>query len=539
MEQNSIKIQYIHYRRKSAEAEDKQILSLEGQQTENEKVIKTERLTIVRDYSESKSAKRPYKRDLFERTMKDIEDGVANGIFAWNPNRLSRNSVDTGRLIYLMDEGKLLIVKTPAQTFQNTPNDKFMLNLFCSTAKLENDNKGVDVKRGLGDKAKLGWLPSGAPPGYMNDPTAEKGNKRILSDPVRRPIIKESWRLLLTGNYATSQILKIINEDLGYRSPKRKRIGGKPMVRSQIYTMFRNPFYYGLFEYPRGSGTWCHGQHEPMITEDEFWKAQEILGHRGRPQPHKHTFAYTGMMRCGICGAMITADRRIKIQKNGNQHLYIHYHCTHRKTIMKCTQGVVEVEELERQIIVTLDELEIPQEFHDFAMTWMQKEDNIEANNDGQIIRNLEKESEKQTITIDGLIDMRARGEIDEESYQRRLVAARSEKSRLQGILHNNKGQGENPMEAAQDGFAFVEEAKQKFKKGSPETKKAILSTLGSNLTLKDKKLNIDVEETLLPMKKVAKEVKQIHTAVRTAGKPINSRTLDDYYSKSPTMLRG
>ena len=177
---------------------------------------------IVKDYAESKSAKIPDKRELFKQLIGDIEKGVIKGIFAWNPNRLSRNSVDTGRLIYLMDEGKLLVVKTPAQTFQNTPNDKFMLSLFCSTAKLENDNKGEDVKKGLKAKAGRGWLPNGAKPGYMNDPFAQRGSKTIKSDPIRFPIIKEAWRILLTGNYAPAHVMRILNEIL-VTARQRKR----------------------------------------------------------------------------------------------------------------------------------------------------------------------------------------------------------------------------------------------------------------------------------------------------------------------------
>ena len=72
-----------------------------------------------------------------------------------------------------MDRGKLIEVRTPGQIFRNNPNDKFLLNLFCSQAKLENDNKGVDVKRGLQAKVKSGWFPGAAPVGYKNTPDRE------------------------------------------------------------------------------------------------------------------------------------------------------------------------------------------------------------------------------------------------------------------------------------------------------------------------------------------------------------------------------
>src|SRR3989338_5815213 len=98
-----------------------------------------------------------------------------------------------------MDEGKLLEVRTPSQTFRNTPNDKFLLNLFCSQAKLENDNKGEDVKRGLRAKVQAGISPAPAPVGYLNDKYAERGNKTVIVDQERFETVRRMFDLMLTG----------------------------------------------------------------------------------------------------------------------------------------------------------------------------------------------------------------------------------------------------------------------------------------------------------------------------------------------------
>ena len=138
---------YIIYCRKSSEQEDRQVLSIESQRKELEDVAKREKLKIVEIIEESHSAKK-LGRPKFAELTKKIDSGFANGLLVWNASRISRNSIDTGKVVYLMDEGKLLEVRTPSQMFRNIPNDKFLLNLFCSQAKLENDNKGEDVKRG-------------------------------------------------------------------------------------------------------------------------------------------------------------------------------------------------------------------------------------------------------------------------------------------------------------------------------------------------------------------------------------------------------
>ncbi len=528
-------IPYVLYPRKSSDSEDRQVLSIDSQIDELKKIAKnlgldTEALDIR---PESYSAKVP-GRPVWNGILKDIKAGKIKGVIAWHANRLSRNSVDTGEMIYLMDLKKLVEVVTPSQTFLNTPNDKLMLNFFCSVAKYENDNKGVDVQRGLEKKAKLGWLPTGAKPGYMNDPYAEKGNKTVKEDPVRFPIIKEAWRLMLTGQYSVPKVLEIINVDLGYISHKKKRIGGKPMLRNQLYEVFRDPFYYGRFEFPVGSGNWFDGQHKKMITEEEFWKVQSLFGDKGRPRPHTYKFAFTGMIRCGNCQAMITAENKLKRQKNGNEHRYIYYHCTRRKD-PNCPEGVIEEEKLKAQVIEKLDEVEIPEEFHDFGMKWMQTENKKQSENMGNVLNKIQKDYSECKTTIDGLIDMRARKELGEDDYKRRLSEAQKNKARLESLLRDLEAQIDGWVETANDAFHFVERAKDKFKNGPLETKKAILSALGSNLTLKDRKLSIDMEECLLPMKKLAKKVKEDFNKVRTAENTSEKRKNPQFDLRVPT----
>jgi DNA invertase Pin-like site-specific DNA recombinase len=75
-----------------------------------------------------------------------LEEGEINGIIVWHADRLSRNAMDSALLIDLIDKGKLVEIVTPAQTFKNTPLDKFMFMFQCSQAKMENDKKGVDVQ---------------------------------------------------------------------------------------------------------------------------------------------------------------------------------------------------------------------------------------------------------------------------------------------------------------------------------------------------------------------------------------------------------
>jgi site-specific DNA recombinase len=150
-------LKYFMYCRKSSEDEDRQVISNESQENELKPLATRDRLGLHDTIKEAASAKSPGTRPLFNEMVKRIKNGEANGILCWHPNRLSRNPMDAAVLVDLMDQGKLLEIRTPGQVFKNTPGDKFLITLFCSQAKLENDNKGLDVERGLRSKVEMGW----------------------------------------------------------------------------------------------------------------------------------------------------------------------------------------------------------------------------------------------------------------------------------------------------------------------------------------------------------------------------------------------
>ncbi len=526
--QNTQQIKYILYCRKSSEQEDKQILSIESQRNELLNVAKRENLKIVEIMEESHSAKK-LGRPVFAELIAKLENGFANGLLVWNASRISRNSIDTGRVVYLMDEAKLFEVRTPSQTFRNTPNDKFLLNLFCSQAKLENDNKGEDVKRGLKTKAEKGMYPAPAPTGYKNDKYAERGNKQIFPDPERFDLVRKMVDTMLTGLYTPPRIRKIATEEWGFRMPN-----GKEMSKNTIYNIFTNPVYYGMYEYPRGSGLWYKGTYTPMITAEEYDKIQILLGRKGRPRPKSHIFAFTGLMRCDECGAMITAEEKVKRQQNGNVHRYIYYHCTKRKN-PNCSQKCIEQAELERQIKIAIDSLTIPEDLHDFALKWFRKENAKVAQTTASVVDTQQKAYKDCLKKLSGLIDMRANQEITEEEFKMRKDPLTVEKKRWDDLFNKTTQSVDTWIKKADEVFAFARDAKESFANGNELKKKEIFSRLGSHLILKDKIVMIDMENTLIPLKDIVKENKRLEPL--KIGR--NTSEIEGLYAESPRMLPG
>ena len=131
-------------------------MSIDSQIKEMGDLARKENLIVKEVRQENHSAKESGQRPMFVQLLNDLRNGVFTGILTWAPDRLSRNAGDLGMLVDLMDQEKLLQIRTFSQMFSNNPNEKFLLMILCSQAKLENDQKGINVKRGIRAKCEMG-----------------------------------------------------------------------------------------------------------------------------------------------------------------------------------------------------------------------------------------------------------------------------------------------------------------------------------------------------------------------------------------------
>lgn len=344
-------LKYCLYARKSSEAEEKQALSIDSQVKEMLAIAQRDGLNIVEIYRESHSAKDCGQRPVYNQLLSDIRSGKFNGIMTWHPDRLARNAGDLGAVVDLLDQKKLVEIRTHSQRFTNNPNEKFLLMILGSQAKLENDNKSINVKRGLKTKCELGLWPSVAPTGYLNSTNVnEKGV--IYIDHQRASTIKKMFEKVANESYSGKKLFYWLRDEV-----KFKTRFGKPLTLSNVYIILKNPFYYGWFEYPKDSGRWFQGKHEAIITKEMFEIVQEKVN-RPFVRVESKEFAFTKLIKCGLCNSSITADEKFKRQANGNVHRYVYYGCS-RFYDKDCKCGYIREEELIKQLEEMLDKLDL------------------------------------------------------------------------------------------------------------------------------------------------------------------------------------
>ena len=349
-----IKIKYVLYARKSTESEEKQVLSIDSQIKEMLQIAEREGLEIVDIRRESHSAKDSGQRLVFNEIVKDLRTGRYNGILTWAPDRLSRNAGDLGSLVDLMDQKVLLEIKTYGQKFTNSPSEKFLLMILCSQAKLENDNKSVNVKRGLRMRCEMGLWPAPAPTGYLNEKRIDRKGQ-VIVDVARAPVVKQMFEKVAYEKWSGRKLYHWLKFDMNFRSST----SNKPLTLSNIYRLLQLPFYSGTFEYPAGSGKWDQGKHTPIISRELFDKTNEQLKRDKITRGESKEFAFTKLMNCGLCGSGITAQEKFKtLKSNGLTVRYVYYGCTRGKDL-HCKNPNMREEELVKQLIALISEMDM------------------------------------------------------------------------------------------------------------------------------------------------------------------------------------
>ena len=416
-------MKYIGYCRKSTDEKDKQVLSIDQQLSELKEFAEKENLEIVDFLTEAQTAK-ILGRPVFNSLVKRLEKGEAQGIVSWNPDRLARNSVDGGKIIYLLDTGELQSLKFPTHWFENTPQGRFMLSIAFGQAKYYVDNLSQNVHRGLKYKIKQGVWPARAPMGYRNDRNTKS---IVVYEPEARPL-KKAFELYATGKYALHDIGAFLFE----HGMKNKYSGGQ-LNDSNLRRVFMRPFYTGFMVF---KGEMYEGTHEAIIDKALFDKVQIVRKQRGyfhQNKSKRYDFAFTGLMKCRYCNCSITAEHRpFFFPRTNHKADYIYYHCTKKKGF--CIQkGYTREEKLETQFRNIIQSLSVSQfwvdQMNNFLMQDIEAQKIEDKNQSLRLTTDITQTEQKLDKLLEAYLDT----VIDSDSYIKKKNELMERKSFLNG----------------------------------------------------------------------------------------------------------
>ena len=472
---------YIAYCRKSTDEKDKQVLSIESQIRELKEFAKKEKLDIICFLTEAKTAKKP-GRQKFEQMLKLIKQGKANGILSWHPDRLARNTIDGGKIVYLLDIEKLQSLKFPTFWFENTPQGRFMLNISFGQAKYFVDNLSENVKRGFRQKLRNGVYPNHAPPGYFNEPR----KRTIEIDSKKAKFIKKAFKLFSTGTYSYADIQRFLF---------KKGIKGKsgvPFKIDKIKRMIKNPFYYGLIKF---AGETYQGSHKSLISKGLFEKCQKVIERRNKPQGNnRNDFAFLGLAKCAECNSAITAEKHFKYYpKTRGKVRYDYYRCG--KNHGPCSQKYVPAENFEKQIREIVFGASLYPGNAKWLLSRLKKDEEKEKQTASQKTKSLKIKIDQIDKKLEKLLESYLNEVFDTSEYQKMKKKLIEEKMVLENKISKIRKRGSESIELVEE---FLKSALRAQKIAKAKNNSHLLAQMakkvGSNYFLKARRLEFSYD---------------------------------------------
>jgi len=460
------------YARVSSKEQEKEGFSIPAQIRLLKEYALKNQIQIVQEFSEAETAKTS-GRNKFEEMLKYLKKNKSvKIILVEKTDRLYRNFKDYVTLedldleVHLVKEGEVLSKNSKS-------SEKLMHGLKVLIAKNYIDNLKEETSKGMQEKAEQGIYPSVAPCGYLNI-TRDDGKKVIAVDFAKAPFIKRMFELYATGGYSINSLRdKIIEEGFAYGK------SGNPIHRSKVEHILKNIFYTGSFEW-KGK-IYDNAQHDAIISKKLYYKVQEKLRDPRKSKSRKGEFAFTNMIKCGICRCYLTAE--IKKEK------YIYYHCTGNKG--KCGQKWITEEAISNTFQDLLLDIQLKQKevnvikeglivLHKQKMEYQ----NITTE---QIQRNLKKIQDR----IDNCYIDKLEGTISQDFWKTQTDKWQREKDELMIKLEALQKADKEYFQFSSLILELCKNAYDLYFRQSAEEKRKLLNLLCSNFSYKDGKLDI------------------------------------------------
>ncbi len=293
-------LRYVMYLRKSTEGTERQVRSIPDQERDCKELAKRLGLNIVDIIREEKSAKIPNKRTDFKDMLKRIRAKEFDAIISWHPDRLSRNSIESGKILHMLDMDAIKDIRFVSHQFSNDANGKMLLGMLFVFSKHYSDDLSSKVTRGV--RGNLREYKSGGTPkhGYIRD------NEGIYrKDGDNFVILQKAWHMRAEG-VSQQEICDYINSQ-GYQKHVVKRGGHVTwtMTDSVLSNIFKDTFYYGELVQKGQVVNLATAPvpFEPMIDRDLYFVVQELSRTRRRrnKQSRKPFLPIRYMVFCDVC----------------------------------------------------------------------------------------------------------------------------------------------------------------------------------------------------------------------------------------------
>ena len=453
--------QAVLYARVSSKEQEKEGFSIPAQLQLLKEYAQSNGFQISKEFVDVETAKAAGRTQFREMVKFFQAHPRVNILLVEKTDRLYRNFRDYITLeeldleIHLVKEGEVLSKDSRSHV-------KFIHGIKVLMAKNYIDNLSEEVKKGHLEKAKQGEYPGKAPLGYLN--IQKDGTIEIEHEKAK--YVRRMFELAATGRHSFKTIREtVMREGLEFYSPKGR------LSKSHVERILKNPFYTGSFLW---NGVLYQGKYAPLLSRTQFDLVQEKICNRKKGKQRKHSFTYGGLLLCGKCGCLVTAEL-----KKGR---YVYYHCTKSKG--PCDEMYYREEDLAPQFDAIVKGITIDPNIQDWLVQALKESHKDETAYNQQTISRLQSELLKLKNRLDQLYLDKVDRKVSEVFWMEKSREWQADQDRILDQIRAHQGADRRYYD---DGLKLLELASRAYDlyaKQLPEQKNKFLKTVLSNCTL-------------------------------------------------------
>lgn len=388
-------------------------VSLEAQQEAISAFASRHNIMISKWFEEKETAAKK-GRPIFNRMVADLRRRNADGVIIHKIDRSARNFADWAKIGDLADAGVDIHFATESLDFRSR-GGRLTADIQAVIAADYIRNLREETIKGINGRLKQGLYPFKAPIGYLDN----GGGKPKTIDPLTAPMVRQVFERYASGNYSLHSLTDVMERD-GYR----KRCG-RPLSKSNIEWILKNPFYVGIIHIKRTGKTY-EGIHEPLIPISMFDRVKAMRDGRDNKKTTKHRLLFRGLFMCGNCQKAMIGER---------QKGHVYYRCHTASCATKSFREEViheQIEEALRRFALTGAQLK---KLRAWFIRHMEETDGGKAQQQAAAFE-LSKIDERLSRLADKLID----GVVDDELYETKKAALLLERKRWQELVDKEGG---------------------------------------------------------------------------------------------------
>src|ERR1044071_659599 len=158
-------------------------------------------LSMAQAYVERAESARSDDRPVLQQMMRELPDLGVTHLIVHKVDRLARNRLDDATLYERLVASGITLVSA-SENIDATPAGRLMHGMLATFAEYYSNNLATEIKKGLGQKHKLGGTPFKPPTGYEPKRDLVQGQdiRWVEVDPERAPLVTLAFDLYASGD---------------------------------------------------------------------------------------------------------------------------------------------------------------------------------------------------------------------------------------------------------------------------------------------------------------------------------------------------